>query len=398
MEQNKQSFNISWKACFRIGFSIFLLFLALTYWKPLMGVVLRLLSAATPVFIGIGIAYVVNILMEFYESHFFVKKDNKFIKKIRRPICLLGALATGAGIVVIILLIVMPQLIDAISVISDNIPTLFKKMANDEKLMRLLPDSLADSVRNLNINNFITEAFKFLQGGIPATDGNSLVSTISTLSSKFMSAFLGFIFAIYILLGKEKLKSQFGRFFNAYTGRKFREKVHPILVVANSSFHAYIVGQVTEAVIIGVLCAVGLKIFGFPYSPMIGSVVGLTALIPVLGAYIGGIVGALMIASIAPTRVIPFIIYLVCLQQIEGNLIYPRVVGTSLGLPGIWVLFAVTVGGSVGGIGGMLFAVPIFTTIYRLTGEYVRKSEANNDSETEAEKLMNKVRGEEIKQ
>ena len=204
-----------------------------------------------------------------------------------------------------------------------------------------------------------------------------------------------FIFAIYILLSKEKLKIQIERFSNAYTGKKFREKAHPILKVANSSFHAFIVGQVTEAFIIGALCAIGLKIFGFPYSTMIGSVVGLTALIPVLGAYIGGIVGALMIASVEPSSVIPFIIYLVCLQQLEGNLIYPRVVGTSLGLPGIWVLFAVTVGGSIGGIGGMLFAVPIFTTIYRLIGEYVRKSEATNESETAAERLMNKVRGEE---
>lgn len=395
MEQNKQPFNISWKACFRIGFSIFLLFLALTYWKSLISLVLRLLSAATPVFIGIGIAYVINILMKFYERHFFVKKDNKFINKIRRPVCLLGALATGAGIVIGILLIVMPQLIDAISVISDNIPVLFKKLSNDEKIMKILPDSLADSIRSLNINNFISEAIKFLQGGIPATDGNSLVSTISSLSSKFMSAFLGFIFAIYILLSKEKLKIQIERFSNAYTGKKFREKAHPILKVANSSFHAFIVGQVTEAFIIGALCAIGLKIFGFPYSTMIGSVVGLTALIPVLGAYIGGIVGALMIASVEPSSVIPFIIYLVCLQQLEGNLIYPRVVGTSLGLPGIWVLFAVTVGGSIGGIGGMLFAVPIFTTIYRLIGEYVRKSEATNESETAAERLMNKVRGEE---
>ena len=395
MEQNKQPFNISWKACFRIGISIFLLFLALTYWKSLMSLVFKLLSAATPVFIGIGIAYVVNILMEFYERHFFVKNDNKIISKIRRPVCLLGALATGAGIVVGILLIVMPQLIDAISVISDNIPILFKKISNDEKIMNILPDSLADSVRSLNINNFMTEAFKFLQGGIPATNGNSLVSTISSLSSKFMSVFLGFIFAIYILLGKEKLKIQIGRFFKAYTGKKFREKAHPILKVANSSFNSFIVGQVTEAFIIGVLCAIGLKIFGFPYSPMIGSVVGLTALIPVLGAYIGGMVGALMIASVEPSSVIPFIIYLVCLQQLEGNLIYPRVVGTSLGLPGIWVLFAVTVGGSIGGIGGMLFAVPIFTTIYRLTGEYVRKSEATNDGETAAEKLINKVSGEE---
>ena len=190
MEQNKQPFNISWKACFRIGISIFLLFLALTYWKSLMSLVFKLLSAATPVFIGIGIAYVVNILMEFYERHFFVKNDNKIISKIRRPVCLLGALATGAGIVVGILLIVMPQLIDAISVISDNIPILFKKISNDEKIMNILPDSLADSVRSLNINNFMTEAFKFLQGWIPATNGNRLVSTISSLSSKFMSVFL----------------------------------------------------------------------------------------------------------------------------------------------------------------------------------------------------------------
>ena len=134
----------------------------------------------------------------------------------------------------------------------------------------------------------------------------------------------------------------------------------------NSSFHSYIVGQCTEAIILGTLCALGMALFGFPYAVMIGAVVGAMALIPIAGAYVGGAVGFLLILTVSPLRALLFVVYLIILQQLEGNLIYPRVVGGSIGLPGLWVLAAVTVGGGVSGITGMLLGVPVTATVYKL--------------------------------
>ena len=147
------------------------------------------------------------------------------------------------------------------------------------------------------------------------------------------------------------------------------------LRIFNESFRGYIVGQCTEAVILGVLCVVGMLIFRFPYAGMIGSLVGFTALIPVAGAYIGAAVGAVMILTQSPLKALLFGVFLVILQQLEGNLIYPRVVGRSIGLPALWVLAAVTVGGSLMGIPGMLLGVPITAALYRLIREDMSRRE-----------------------
>jgi predicted PurR-regulated permease PerM len=181
-----------------------------------------------------------------------------------------------------------------------------------------------------------------------------------------MTGFMGFVFSIYILLGKERLSKQFGRFFRTYLRAGWIDKIKPVVSVANNSFHFFIVGQVTEGIIIGFLCALGMWILRLPYAAMIGTVVGVTALIPILGCYLGAGIGALMCLSVGLGTAIEFLIFIFCLQQFEDNLIYPRVVGTSIGLPAIWVLASVTVGGGIGGFAGMILAVPVFATIYQL--------------------------------
>ena len=197
-----------------------------------------------------------------------------------------------------------------------------------------------------------------------------------------------------ILTGKEKLKRQFTRLSGAYLGDSWQNKAWPVLGVANECFHNYIVGQVVEAIIIGVLCAVGMWALRLPYAPMVGTVVGFTALIPVFGCYLGAAVGALMCLAVSPMKALIFLVFICILQQLEGNLIYPRVVGTSLGLPGIWVLAAVTVGGGMGGIGGMLLSVPLAATIYKLTSMDVRDRETEGRKRTTASDVVDRFNDE----
>jgi predicted PurR-regulated permease PerM len=205
---------------------------------------------------------------------------------------------------------------------------------------------------------------------------------------------MGFIFSIYILLGKEKLRRQFRRLFRSYLSTGWVEKIDPFLAVVDNCFHSFIVGQITEGIIIGVLCAVGMWIFRLPYAAMIGTVIGVTALIPVLGCYLGAIVGALMCLSVSPFKAVEFLVFIFCLQQLEDNLIYPRVVGTSLGLPGIWVIASVSVGGGIGGIIGMILAVPITATIYQLLRMDVQKRERADSQKLTAADVVGKLKKE----
>ena len=185
-----------------------------------------------------------------------------------------------------------------------------------------------------------------------------------------------FIFALYLLVGKERLGRQFQSLTEVYLKEHTRNRLMYVLSTAHDTFTKFFVGQFTEAIIIGVLCTVGMWILRFPYATMIGVLIGATALLPVVGAYLGAFIGAFMILTVNPVQAIGFLVFIVVLQQLEGNLIYPRVVGSSVGLPGIWVLAAVTVGGGFGGVAGMLLAVPATATIYRLLQADVRRKKA----------------------
>ena len=201
------------------------------------------------------------------------------------------------------------------------------------------------------------------------------VSAAVSVFSGAVTLLLALIFSIYLLLGKEKLGSQFHRLMLRYVKPGIYVKMRYVLSVLNDSFHKYIVDQCTEAVILGALCTAGMLVLNLPYATMTGAVIAFTALIPVAGAYIGAGIGAFMILTVSPVKAIIFLIFIVVLQQLEGNLIYPRVVGSSLGLPAIWVLTAVTLGGGLMGIPGMLLGVPLPAPLYRLVKEDVNRSQ-----------------------
>lgn len=368
--------KIEWETCFKVGISVFLLYLCIEYWKVLADFVLVLFGASAPLIIGGVIAYIVNILMSFYERHYFAKSTKRGIIKSRRPVCMLGAFITFVAVIFLLARLIIPQLVSCIELIFAELPGFMNYLVdlvmNNETLTELMSEDTLSSIASIDWQSRIGQIVKVLTSGIGDVV-SVLISTVTSVFSWIVTAFLSIIFAFYLLLDKEHLKSQVNKLCKRYLKEKWRQQLKNAFLVLNDCFHKYIVGQCLEAVILGVLCTIGMWIFRLPYAPMIGALIAFTALIPIAGAYIGAIVGAFMIFMVSPIKALIFLIFIIVLQQIEGNLIYPRVVGSSMGLPGLWVLAAVTVGGGVMGIPGMLLGVPIVAAIYRFLREEANK-------------------------
>ena len=367
--------KIDWKSCLKIGVSIFLLYLCITYWSVLISALGVLASAGKPLLIGAVIAYLLNILMNFYEKYYFVKKSNhKLVMKSRRPVCACLAIITCLGIVTLVLRLVVPQFVACISLLIAEIPVAINKLLHETDITAWLPKDITNLLANTDWQSYLSKIFTVFTSGMSDVM-NFTVNVVSGTVSTIATIFISIIFSVYLLTGKDMLRRQSLRLANNYIKESWRKKIFYVLGTANDCFHRYIVGQCIEAVILGTLCTIGMLIFRLPYATMIGALVAVTALIPVAGAYIGAIVGAIMILTVSPIKALIFVVFLIVLQQIEGNLIYPRVVGTSVGLPGLWVLAAITIGGGLFGVLGMLAGVPFVATIYKLVKEDMKKRE-----------------------
>lgn len=339
-------------------------------------------SASVPLFTGCIIAYIFNIIMTFYEKHYFPKKNSDFIKNSRRPVCTILSFASAGVIIVLILNIVYPELVKAVKIIYDEIPPFFKQIQKfAETTLKEYPE-----IQNF-INSFepdimsITE--KVSTGAYDLLD--SVISIIGSTVSLITNIVIAIIFALYLLLRKDKLRSDISRFEKAYLGEKANRRINHIFKTAHETFRNFFVGQFTEAIILGMLCFFGMLILRLPYAAMTATIVGVTALIPIVGSLFGAIISAFIILTVNPMQAVVFLIFLVLLQQVEGNLIYPKVVGSSVGLPGIWVLAAVTVGGGLFDILGMLLGVPVVATAYKLIFEILEKRELSQTVTEEEE-------------
>ena len=371
--------KLTWKTCIRAGITVVLVYLACTYWPKLTGALAVALSAASPLMIGAVIAYVANILMTFYERHFFVKSKKPIVKKLRRPACMVLAFLTAVVAIVWMLTTVLPELARSVELIIASLPGAISKgyAYLDEKfqLGQLLKEmNLSAPSADFNWREAITGAVNIVMTGVGGA-AKVAVTAVSSVFSTVVTMFLAIVFAIYLLSGKEKLGAQFIRLSRSVLGEKLTDRALYILRVLDDSFHSFIVGQCTEALILGAMCFIGMMIFGFDYALTISILVGFTALIPIAGAYIAAVAGAFMIFVNSPLEALLFLVFLVVLQQVEGNVIFPRVVGESIGLPGVWVLAAVTVGGGMMGIPGMLIGVPLASAAYRLVSRSVRARE-----------------------
>jgi predicted PurR-regulated permease PerM len=357
--------KIEWKTCLRLGVSIFLLYLCIHYWSLAADLLLLFLSAAKPLLIGCIIAYLLNILMSFYEEHYFPKKTTMFIVKSRRIVCMLAAMLTLVGIVLLVIRLVIPELIACIQLLASEVPETLENILKNRSVAEFLPKDVLSSLKSFNWQERAMQIAKEVTSGVSSMFG-AVATAVSSVFSALLTALFAFIFSIYVLLGKDRLKNQFTRLMKTYLKESWNQKICYVLEILNDCFHKYIVGQCVEAVILGTLCVLGMLLLRFPYATMIGTLVGFTALIPVAGAYIGAGVGTFMILTVSPMQAVLFLIFIAVLQQVEGNLIYPKVVGSSIGLPGMWVLAAVTIGGSLFGVLGMLIGVPMAAALYRI--------------------------------
>ena len=362
--------RLEWKTIWKVGAGAFLLYLAIHYWPAINSLLGTLLGAAVPLAIGCIVAYILNLLMSAYEERW--PGESSAASKAKRPICLVASLLTLVAIVALMLGLVLPQLLSAIRLIFAELPGFLETATDWINDWGVLPENIMTMLENVDWQSKIGQIVQLLTTGLGDVVG-VVVNAVTSVFSGIVTAFLSLIFAIYVLSGKEKLKGQFHRLMQHYLPDRWMRKVEYVAHIFDDCFHRYIVGQCLEAVILGVLCILGMLILQLPYAPMIGTLVGFTALIPIAGAWIGTGVGIFMILTVSPIKALIFLIFILVLQQLENNLIYPKVVGSSLGLPGIWVLAAVTVGGGVLGVIGMLLGVPLTAAIYRLIREDMHK-------------------------
>jgi len=350
-----------------IAAACILIFLGVQNIGIVAGAVSWVLGLIMPLILGLVFALILNVPMHFFESHLFSKTKKPFLKKIRRPLSYIISLVMIIGVLVGVVWLVIPELAGAVKLIVQSVIDMITRLnAMDKAELAELPfgsmlldtdwDKLLDTMQNWLKNK---------SGSIV----NTAVGTVSSLVGGIFDFFISFIFSIYILFSKEKLKSQVSRLVRVWLPRSFGEWLIHASHVASGNFRYFISGQSLEAVILGVLCMIGMLILDIPYAPMVGALIGVTALIPVVGAFIGTIVGAFMILTVEPIKAVIFVVFLLILQQLEGNLIYPKVMGSRVNLPAMWILAAVTVGGGIAGPIGMLLAVPVASTAYILIRE-----------------------------
>ena len=355
---------------------VFTAFLVAALWKfdVMLDVLKEIWSILFPFVLGGVIAFVTNVPMSFLEKKIFTKakKENKAVGKLARPISLLLTIVLGIGVIALVMFGVIPQLTRTMGTlvmsISDFIPQMQSWIRefshNNQEIMKLV-----DQVQ-FQPDQAIKWGISFLGNGA-GNMMNTTVSAVGSIVSGVATFFIAFSFSCYILFQKEKLHIQIRKVFFAFLPKEKAEVFLRICSLTYRTFANFLTGQCLEAIILGCMFCVTLSILRMPYALLIGVLIAFTALVPIFGAFIGCAVGSFLIFMVSPKQAILFIIVFLVLQQIEGNLIYPHVVGESVGLPSIWVLAAVTIGGNLMGIVGMLVFIPLLSVLYTIFREFV---------------------------
>lgn len=343
---------------------IALVIFALVNFSKILAFLGKVISIFSPFLLGIILAFVLNVLNNFIEKKIFGKiKPSKIWNKIKRPLCITLSLILVFLTIFFVMNLLIPQLKNSASLFTDTLPAykediigILNKFDVDESTVNKVGEYLD------NFGKVITDYIKGNSKDVITVTTEVATSVINIISKGIITL----VFAIYMIAQKETLSRQINKVMRAYLKPKTINKINTIGTLANKTFSNFVTGQCLEALIFGSLVFVGMLIFRFPYASTIGVLLGFTALIPIFGAFIGTAIGFILIMMVSHVKAILFVVFIIVLQQIEGNLIYPRVVGKSIGLPGMWVLLSVTVGGSIGGILGMLIATPLCSLLYAL--------------------------------
>ena len=357
-----------------------LLVLALVKFDQIMAVCAALASSMKPLFIGFAIAFVLNRPCAFFLRQYEARLAPRF-RKLGRPLAVLTSYVLMIVIIVALFSFVLPQVMESIRLFAGSVSGYV------ENLQKLL-DQVAGylDLKSLDLSKLSTYLRDILNGVLSSvsTAATQIMAVTGSIISMLVTLVLAVVFSIYMLAGQEKLLGQGRQLLRAYLPPRFVGPVSEVIRLTGEIFTNFVLGQLIEACILGGLCALGTFFIQADYAALIGVIVGVSALIPVVGAYVGAILSAFLLVMVSPVRALVFLIFLGILQQIEGNVIYPRVVGTSIGLPGIWVLTAVTVGGGLFGLLGVLLSVPVASVLYALLKRDVkRRLNASSEEKTE---------------
>jgi len=346
------------------------------------------LSILTPIILGLCIAFLLDPLVKAIENKLYSALSKRTAgkgKTASRALGIFASIIVVGGVIALLILLVVPEVQEAFTIIGNTLPSAITKLIENinELLHKFDVAFRIPTSKTSDWTELISTAKNYIQSAFESGALNDIASTALSLLSGFTNFLLGLIFSIYVLMQKEKIGAFISRFIRAYSRERTSTRIFKTAHLTKVSFRNFVTGQLTEAMIIAMLCFIGMLIFRFPYPTAASAVIGVTALVPVFGAWIGGILGALLALSESPMKALLFIVFLICLQQLEGNLIYPRVVGKSVGLPSILVFIAVIIGASLGGVIGMILGVPICSILYVLTKEAVEKRLSKKKTLTE---------------
>ena len=374
---------------------VFTALIVVALWKfdVVLGVIRAIWGIIFPFVLGGAIAFVINVPMSFLEKKLFGKakeKGSKVAGKLARPVSLLLTIVLVVGVIVLVMFGLIPQLTETIGSLMNSIADFIPQMQSWVREFTHNNREIMDLVNQMefNPNKAIQWGMSILGNGA-GNFMNTTMTAVGSIVSGVTTFFIAFSFACYILFQKEKLHVQVRKVFFAFIPKRKAEVILEVCSLTYRTFANFLAGQCLEAVILGSMFVITLSILKMPYALLIGIIIAFTALIPIFGAFIGCALGCLLIFMVSPKQAILFILVFLILQQIEGNLIYPHVVGSSVGLPSIWVLAAVTIGGNLLGIVGMLIFIPLVSVLYTLFREYVylrlKKQHIKKVTKTEVE-------------
>lgn len=340
-----------------------------------LGFFAKIFSFISPVVLALCIAFVLNVPLKALETKVFKfmdKSRHKFVHKLRRPICMVLTYLLALGIISLLVLVIIPDIIDTVLFVVDKLPsfvvTASEWLVDTFTKFGFAPEDIP--LLKFDFSSFTTTVKSFLSSYSGKIVGDAVTITTSVIGGVFDTVFC-LVISAYVLAQKEKIGRFVKNIIDIFIPQKTAYAIYHISSQASDSFSRFIGGQLTESVILGLLCYIGMLIFGFPNAEIISVLICVTSLVPIVGALVGVFIGGLLILITNPIKALLFVLFIIILQQIEGNLIYPRVVGKAVGLPGVIVISAVLVGGNVGGILGALMAVPISAVIFALLKEAI---------------------------
>lgn len=351
-------------------------FLVVSNYQLALGYISHFFRILSPVIIGVVMAYILNILMVKFENIWFPNHTSKWVIKTRRSVSILLAILTISFVLMIVLGLVIPQVLVVLTTLIEAIPVAINQiqawLTNSEEIFPEIAVILDQF--EVNWSELVQDVVAFFNG-VTTRIVEATLSTFGSIASIVINLFLSLIISIYILMSKETLLRQANRVIKAYSTKKRYNKMRYVLSVLDASFSHFITGEVLEGFILGLMVTFGMWLFQFPYATMLGALTGIMALIPMLGAWISGAIGFVLIGVQSPIQGFAFLLFIIVIQQVEGNIIYPKIVGDKIGLPGMWVLIAVTIGAGLAGIPGMLLSVPVSSTLYKLVKQDVATRE-----------------------